>query len=143
MAKIEGYEVPEDLHYHKEHLWARVEFNKVRIGMTDFAQQSAGDIVYVDLPFEGDEVEQDKSFAKVQSAKWVGELYAPLSGEIVSVNEILNRKPTVINESPYEGGWVIVIKPSDPDKELKNLMHGDSVEGWLKDEIKRVEAETA
>lgn len=143
MAEIEGYEFPDDLYYHKEHLWARVEYKKVRVGMTSFAQDSAGDIVYVDLPFEGDEAIQDEPFGKVQSAKWIGELYAPLSGEIISVNEVLDRKPTLINESPYESGWIILVKPSRLEEELKALMiHGDGLEEWLKGEIERVKAET-
>jgi len=143
VAEIEEYECPDDLYYHKEHTWARVEYKKVRIGVTDFAQKSAGDIVYVDLPFEGDEIEQGEPFGKMQSAKWIGELYAPISGEIISVNEILDRKPTLINESPYESGWVIVIKPSNLEEELKTLMtHETGLADWLKGEIERVKAET-
>lgn len=143
MVEIKEYECPDDLYYHKEHTWARVEYKKVRIGVTDFAQKSAGDIVYVDLPFEGDEIEQGEPFGKMQSAKWIGELYAPISGEIISVNEILDRKPTLINESPYESGWVIVIKPSNLEQELKTLMtHETGLADWLKGEIERVKAET-
>ncbi len=142
MSEIEGYEFPEDLYYHKEHLWARVEYKKVRIGMTSFAQESAGDIVYVDLPFEGDEVTKDEPFGKVQSAKWIGELYAPISGEVISINEVLDRKPTLINESPYESGWIILIRPSGLDEELKDLMtYENGLEEWLKDEIERVRSE--
>ena len=142
MPKIEGYDFPDDLYYHKEHLWARVEYKKVRFGMTSFAQESAGDIVYVDLPFEGDEISKDEPFGKVQSAKWIGELYAPLSGEVISINEVLDRKPTLINESPYESGWIILIKPSKLEEELKDLMTYDKgLEEWLKDEIERVKSE--
>lgn len=142
MADIEGYHFPDDLYYHKEHLWARVEYKKVRIGMTSFAQESAGDVVYVDLPFEGDDAEQDKPFGKVQSAKWIGQLYSPVSGEIIAVNSVLDRKPTLINESPYESGWIIQVKPSDLSEELNNLLHGPDVEEWLKAEIQRVKEET-
>ncbi len=142
MSEIEGYEFPDDLYYHKEHLWVRVEYKKVRIGMTSFAQESAGDIVYVDLPFEGDEVTKDEPFGKVQSAKWIGDLYAPISGEVISINEVLDRKPTLINESPYESGWIILIKPSGLDEELKDLMTYDNgLEEWLKAEIERVKSE--
>jgi len=143
MTKIDEYEMPDDLYYHKEHTWARVEYKKVRIGVTDFAQKSAGDIVYVDLPFEGDEVVQDKPFGKMQSAKWIGELYAPVSGEIISVNEILDRKPTLINESPYESGWIIVVRPSNLEDDLKALMtHETGLADWLEGEIEKVKAET-
>ncbi len=142
MSEIEGYEFPDDLYYHKEHLWARVEYKKVRIGMTSFAQESAGDIVYVDLPFEGDEVTKDEPFGKVQSAKWIGDLYAPISGEVLSINEVLDRKPTLINESPYESGWIILLKPSGLDEDLKDLMTYDNgLEEWLKAEIERVRSE--
>lgn len=142
MAEIEGYEFPDDLYYHKEHLWARVEYKKVRFGMTSFAQDTAGDIVYVDLPFESDEVIQDEPFGKVQSAKWIGDLYAPLSGEVVSINEVLDRKPTLINESPYESGWIILIRPSRLEEELKTLMtRKTGLADWMKEEIERIEAE--
>ena len=143
MTQINEYEMPDDLYYHKEHTWARVEYKKVRIGVTDFAQKAAGDIVYVDLPFEGDEIEQGEPFGKMQSAKWIGELYSPISGEIISVNDVLDRKPTLINESPYESGWVIVIKPNNLEAELKTLMtHGTGLADWLEAEIERVKAET-
>jgi glycine cleavage system H protein len=143
MAEINGYDMPDDLYYHKEHIWARVEFKKVRVGVTDFAQKSAGDIVYVDLPFEGDEVKQGEPFGKMQSAKWIGELYVPISGEIISVNEILEGKPTLINQSPYESGWVIVIRPSNLEEELKTLMtHKTGLADWLQGEIDRVKVQT-
>ena len=143
MVEINEYDMPDDLHYHKEHTWARVEYKKVRIGVTDFAQKAAGDIVYVDLPFEGDEIDQGEPFGKMQSAKWIGELYAPVSGEIISVNEVLDRKPTLINESPYESGWIIVIRPSKLEEELKTLMtHETGLADWLEGEIERVKAET-
>jgi glycine cleavage system H protein len=143
MTKIDKYEMPEDLYYHKEHTWARVEYKKVRVGVTDFAASSAGDIVYVDLPFEGDEIKQGEPFGKMQSAKWIGELYAPVSGEIISVNDVLDRKPTLINESPYESGWIIVIRPSNLEEELKSLMtHETGLADWLNGEIERVRAES-
>jgi glycine cleavage system H protein len=143
MTEISGYEMPDDLYYHKEHTWARVEYKKVRIGVTDFAARSAGDIVYVDLPFEGDEIKQGEPFGKMQSAKWIGELYSPVSGEIISVNDILDRKPTLINESPYESGWIIVVRPSNLEEELKSLLtHETGLADWLKEEIERVKAES-
>ena len=143
MTEISGYDMPDDLYYHKEHTWARVEYKKVRVGVTDFAARSAGDIVYVDLPFEGDEIKQGEPFGKMQSAKWIGELYAPISGEIVSINDVLDRKPTLINESPYQSGWIIVIRPSNLEEELKGLMtHETGLADWLNGEIERVKAES-
>ena len=140
-TKIDGYEMPEELYYHKEHTWARVEYKKVKIGVTDYSQKSAGDIVYVDLPFEGDEVKQDEPFGKMQSAKWIGELYSPISGRIVAVNDILNSKPTTINQSPYESGWIIAVQPANLEEELKNLLNGEAAVAWIKEQIKKAEAE--
>ena len=137
MAKIDAYEMPDELYYHKEHTWVRVEYKKVRIGATDYAQKSAGDIVYVDLPFEGDEVTQNEPFGKMQSAKWIGELYSPISGKIVAVNDLLNSKPTLINQSPYESGWIIAVQPSMLEDELKNLFNGEAAVEWIKEQIKK------
>jgi glycine cleavage system H protein len=140
MATIGGYNIPDELHYHTEHSWAKVEDDgNVRVGMNDMFQSTAGDIVHVDLPFEGDDVEQDEVCGKIQSAKWIGKLFAPVSGEVVEVNEELENDPTSINKSPYEDGWVLVIEPSNLDEELGNLMSGDAVKSWLEDEIKKSE----
>lgn len=140
-TRIDGYEMPEELYYHKEHTWARVEYKKVKVGVTDYSQKSAGDIVYVDLPFEGDEVTQNEPFGKMQSAKWIGELYSPISGTIVAVNDILNSKPTMINQSPYESGWIIAVQPANLEEELKNLMSGETAVTWIKEQIKKAEEE--
>jgi glycine cleavage system H protein len=139
MATIEGYNFPEELFYHTEHSWARKEADgKVRIGMNDMFQGTAGNIVYVDLPFEGDEVEQDEVCGKIQSRKWIGKLVAPISGEIVEVNEELEGDPTLINNDPYGEGWIVLIEPSNLDEDLKKLMHGeDKVNPWLKAELEK------
>ena len=136
MTKIEGYDLPDDLYYHKDHAWVKVESDgSLRIGMNDFYQKSAGDTTYIDLPFEGDDVEQGETCGKIQSAKWVGKFVSPVSGEILEVNEELEDDCTLINKSPYEKGWIMVVKPSDLDGELKDLYHGDKIEPWLKKEI--------
>ena len=136
MAKIEGYDLPDDLYYHDEHAWVKIESDgTVTVGMNDFYQKSAGDTTYIDLPFEGDEVEQGETCGKIQSAKWVGKFVSPLSGEITEVNEELEDDATLLNKSPYDKGWIMKVKPSDLDKELKNLYYKDSVETWLKKEI--------
>ena len=140
MTKIEGYDLPDDLYYHKDHAWVKVESDgSLRIGMNDFYQKSAGDTTYIDLPFEGDEVEQGETCGKIQSAKWVGKIVAPISGEIVEVNEELEDDCTLINKSPYDKGWIMVLKPSNLDKELKDLFHGGKVESWVKQEIQDAE----
>ncbi len=140
MADIEGYNMPDDLIYHEEDTWIKVEDDKVRIGMTDFFQQAAGDIVYVDLPFEGDEVQQGEPFGKAQSSKWIGKLVAPLSGTIEEVNYELDSDSTIINKDPYGEGWVIVLTPSDLDGEKGGLIEGlDAVTDMIKRHIEKAE----
>ena len=140
MPEIEGYNMPDDLYYHEEGTWVKVDGDTVKIGMTDFFQQAAGDIVYVDLPFEGDEVEVGEAFGKVQSSKWIGKLISPIGGEIEEVNYELDSDSTLINKSPYDEGWVAIITPSDLDGELEGLVHGaEAVEEFIKQQIEKAE----
>ena len=143
MAEIKGYNMPDELYYHEEHSWARVDGAKVTVGMTDFFQKEAGDVVFVDLPEEEDEVEQGEVCGKIQSRKWIGKLIAPVSGEIVEINEDLEDDTSLINTDPYGEGWVLVIEASDLDSELENLIHGDGVAGFIESEIKKAEEEKA
>jgi len=143
MGDYKGYEVPDELYYHEEHSWARVDGTKVTVGMTDFFQKEAGDIVFVDLPDEEDEVSQGEVCGKIQSRKWIGKLVAPVSGEIIEINEDLEDDTSLINTDPYGEGWIIVIEASDLDEELGNLIHGDAVAAFLDREIKRAEEEKA
>lgn len=121
------YNIPEDVKYHAEHMWARVEGDLVVVGVTDFAQKLAGDIVYVDMPMEGDEVIKDKPFGTVETGKWVGKIYAPVSGEVEEYNEDVEDDALVINEDPYGGGWVIKIRPEDMSEMDDLLTAGDYV----------------
>jgi glycine cleavage system H protein len=140
MAEIEGYNMPDDLYYHEEGTWIKVEGDKVKIGLTDHFQQAAGDIVYVDLPFEGDEIQQGDAFGKVQSSKWIGKLIAPMGGEIEEVNYELDSDSTVINSDPYGEGWVAIVTPSDLDAGLESLVHGvDAVTEFIKRQIEKAE----
>ena len=143
MADIKGYDIPDELYYHEEHSWARVDGTKVTVGMTDFFQKEAGDIVFVDLPEEEDDVSQGEVCGKIQSRKWIGKLVAPVSGEIVEINEELEDDTSLINTDPYGEGWIIVIEASDLDSDLGNLIHGDAVADFLDKEIKRAEEEKA
>ncbi len=124
---IEGYEFPEGLYYDKNHFWARVEGDLVVMGMNDYAQKMAGSIVYVGLPPEGKKLVQGKNFTKIESGKWLGKVFAVVSGELVAVNEELERKAKLINEDCYGKGWLFKIKPDNPD-ELKNLMTDPEVD---------------
>lgn len=139
--KVREYNLPDDLYYHQEHTWIRVEGGKVRVGLNDFAQAAAGDITYVDLPFEGDEVEAGETCGKVQSAKWVGKLIAPVSGEIAEVNSELENDATLVNKDCYGEGWFILINASNLEEEIGALMKGQQAADWLESEIKKVEKE--
>jgi glycine cleavage system H protein len=144
MATIEGYNLPDELYYHKDHAWVKNEADgTVRVGMNDFYQKSAGDTTYIDLPFEGDDVEQGETCGKIQSAKWVGKIVSPVSGEITEVNEELEDDCMLINKNSYDKGWIMVVKPSNLDEDMKNLYHGDKVEPWLKKEIEDAEKKKA
>ncbi len=106
--------IPPDLRYSSDHEWARVEaVDRVRVGITDYAQDALGDVVYVDLPAVGDRVEVGTSFGEVESTKSVSELYAPISGRVVEINGDLVDEPQKLNEDPYGDGWVCVIAPDD------------------------------
>ena len=131
---VEGYDMPDDLYYHKEFMWGRVTGNVMRVGLIDFAQRMSGDISFVEMPFEGDEVAQDDEVGTVETGKWVGKLFAPVSGTIKSINEKLYDDPTIINKEPYGEGWIFEIEMSDPS-ELDNLMQGNTAAEWLKKEI--------
>jgi glycine cleavage system H protein len=112
---------PEDLRYATDHEWARAEGDNVRIGITDYAQDALGDVVYVDLPEVGTKVERGATFGEVESTKSVSELYAPVSGTIVEVNNDLTDNPERLNEDPYGEGWICVIDPADR-AELEGLL---------------------
>jgi glycine cleavage system H protein len=136
--EIEGYQLPDDLYYHKEHFWAKVEGNTVTVGTTDFAQKLAGQIVFVELPSVGKAVEQGKPCGSMESGKWVGRIYAPISGKVEASNQDLEDSPEFINESPYEKGWMFKISASNLQEDLKNLMKGNAVEPFIKSEIERI-----
>jgi glycine cleavage system H protein len=106
--------VPADLRYTKEHEWARREGNRARIGITAYAQEQLGDVVFVELPKVGARVTAMKTFGVVESVKAVSDLYAPLSGEVVAVNEALAKQPEVVNRDPYGEGWMIAIEVASP-----------------------------
>ena len=115
---------PKDLRYSEEHEWVKDENGKYRIGITHFAQSELGDIVFVELPQVGDEVKKDEPFGSVESVKTVSELYAPISGKVVEVNEELEDSPELVNESPFEGAWMVVVEAAD-ESELDALMSAE------------------
>ncbi|MBU8683394.1 glycine cleavage system protein GcvH [Bacillus haynesii] len=124
---------PKELRYSEEHEWVKTEGDKVRIGITDFAQSELGDIVFVELPEVGDEIKADEPFGSVESVKTVSELYAPINGKVVEVNEDLEDSPEFVNESPYEKAWMIVVEPSDAS-EIESLMTAEQYEDMIKED---------
>ena len=137
--EIEGYNFPDNLYYEVNHFWARVEGDVVVMGTTDFTQKLAGEITYIDIDQEGEEIVQGKPFASIESGKWVGRIYAVVSGEVVEVNEDLEDEPELINQSPYKEGWFFKIKPSNLEADLANLMKaGPDLEAFIKGEIARI-----
>jgi glycine cleavage system H protein len=125
--QISGYEFPDDLYYDKLHSWARVDGNVVTQGMTEFGQAIAQEIVFVESPRTGRDVEQGQTFMSMESGKWVGRIAALVTGKISEVNEELEWEPTLVNESPFEDGWLVKIEMSDA-AELGNLMKANSPE---------------
>ncbi|WP_413378590.1 glycine cleavage system protein GcvH [Alkalihalobacillus sp. 1P02AB] len=125
--------LPKELKYSEEHEWVKTEDGNVRIGITDFAQSELGDIVFVELPEVGDSIEADEPFGSVESVKTVSELYAPVSGKVVEVNEDLDDSPEFVNESPYEKAWMIVVEPSDKS-EIENLMSAEQYEEMISED---------
>jgi glycine cleavage system H protein len=121
---------PDGLLYHSEHDWARVEGDSATFGITWFAQDALGEVVFFQLPTIGETVKKDDSYAEVESVKAVSDVVAPLSGEIVEVNESLSDAPETINEDPYGGGWLVKVKLSDPS-ETESLMDAASYEASL------------
>ncbi|KOO37102.1 glycine cleavage system protein GcvH [Priestia koreensis] len=124
---------PKELRYSEEHEWVKTEDNLVRVGITHFAQAELGDIVFVELPEVGATVQVNEPFGSVESVKTVSELYAPISGKVVEVNEELNDNPEFVNESPYEQAWMIVLEPSDAS-EVDKLMNADDYKKMINED---------
>jgi glycine cleavage system H protein len=124
---------PEDLQYTRDHEWARVQGNRVTVGITDFAQDQLGDVVYVEFPEVGDVVKKGEAFGVVESTKAVSDLFAPVSGKVVEVNSPLADAPETVNEDPYEEGWMIVVEITDP-KELAELLDGPTYRKFVEEE---------
>ena len=119
---VEGKEIPAELRYTKEHEWVRVEGDRCRIGITDYAQNSLHEVVYADLPKIGRALGKGESFGTVESVKAVSEVYSPLSGEVLETNQKLVDAPELVNQQPYGEGWLVLMKPSKPGEELSSLM---------------------
>jgi glycine cleavage system H protein len=125
--------IPRELFYTESHEWAKVDGNKATVGITDYAQHELGDIVYIELPEVGREVKKGEVFGSVESVKAVSDLYSPLSGKVIEVNDELSSHPEFINQDPYGKGWIIKIEIKD-EKERNKLMNAESYELFVKEE---------
>jgi glycine cleavage system H protein len=125
--------IPDDLHYSKDHEWVRVDGNVAIVGITDYAQDSLGDVVYVELPKVGDDFAANESFGSVESVKAVSEVFSPVSGEIVGTNEALADTPEKVNQDPYGDGWMIRVQMSNPG-EVDSMLTAAEYEDFTKAE---------
>ena len=124
--------VPQDLKYTKEHEWVRLEGEEAILGITDYAQGQLGDITFVELPSAGRDIKQSETVATVESVKAASDIYAPLSGSVVEANSSLEDSPEIINQSPYEKGWICRVKVTDTS-EQNNLMDAEAYEKYLEE----------
>jgi glycine cleavage system H protein len=128
-------DIPEDLRYTKEHEWARFDPKTkiLTVGITDYAQEKLGDVVYVELPEEGDQIQSLEPFGSIESVKAVSDLFAPVTGTVVEVNDILFETPAMVNDDPYNEGWMVKVKVDDPDQ-LEELLNSDDYKELLSSE---------
>jgi len=137
---VEDYLVKGDRYYTKEHEWVRVKNGFAEVGITDYAQKQLGDIVYVDLPEKGKEVDAGDTLANIESVKNVAPVYAPVTGTVTEVNEDLKDEPGIINDDPYEAGWIAVIEMKDPT-EVEDLMTAQDYAEYLKEIVEEEKEE--
>jgi glycine cleavage system H protein len=130
--RVSEIDVSENLYYSKEHQWVSVEGEKCRVGLTDYAQKQLHEIVYIDLPQVGTAVTAGQVMGSVESVKAVSDILSPLSGEVLEVNKNLQDNPGAVNQSPYQDGWVVVVKASRLDEELKSLLSAEAYCGHVK-----------
>ncbi len=131
--KVEDYEVREGLYYSKDHEWIKIEDSFCRVGISDYAQRALHEVVFVELPDIGRGVSKSDSLGTLESVKAVAEVYSLISGEVTEVNKTLRETPELINNSPYDDGWMVVIKPLKLDEELKDLMDAAAYCKYIKE----------
>jgi len=131
MKEIGELDLPDDIRYTKSHEYAKAEGDTVKVGLSDYAQDQLGDIVFVEMPQVGDSFGKGEEFGTVESVKAVSELYMPIGGEIISLNTALDDSPQLVNKSPYNEGWMVEVKSGDPG-ELDSLMTSDTYREMLK-----------
>ena len=135
--KVDDYEIRDGLRYTKEHEWMVVEEANCRVGVTDYAQKSLHEVVYVDLPQVGKQLKQNEVFGTVESVKAVSEVFSPISGVVTQRNEELVQSPELVNKDPYGAGWIVIVKPSQLDADTKALLTPESYASYLKELTKK------
>lgn len=134
MADVQGYDLPDDLYYHKEFMWVRVEGDKATVGVTDFYVKLAGEISYIEPPGVGDDISMDDVIGTVETGKWIGKIYAPLTGTVETINEVIDDQPSLPNQEPYGNGWLFTMTIADPS-ELTKLFQGQVAVDWQLEQI--------
>jgi glycine cleavage system H protein len=138
-VEIFGYHFPDELYYHRDHCWVKVEISdKVIIGLNEFFIKEAGEIINVDLPYEGEEIEMGKVCGKIQSSKWIGKIVAPVTGEIMEINLELEENSRIMNQDPYGEGWIMRVSASNLEDEIEELLKGKDLFEWLKKEMEKL-----
>ena len=132
MVKVEQYEVPEALYYSKDFEWVKIEGDKIRIGITDYAQKSLREIVYAELPSAGTQIKQNEPYGTFESVKAVSDLISPITGTIEEVNDEVQSKPEILNDEPFGKAWLLIVKPTNLQADLANLMNFDQAVEWHK-----------
>lgn len=132
-----AYQTPAELHYAKSHEWVRVDSDEVTIGITDYAQHALGDVVFAELPEVGRTLSAGEPFGVVESVKAASDVYAPVSGEVVAINDALLNAPETLNTDPYGEGWMLKIKPSDLEGDRAKLMQSAAYEQHIEDEASK------
>ena len=140
MVKLEGHDFPDDYYFHTDHMWAKIEGDKVRVGYNAWAADAAGKLVSIKTRPAGKPVKAGKTLGSVESGKWVGSLKIPVTGKILEINPALADNPSIINDSPYGDGWVALIEANNLDAEISELIKGsdkENLEAWLKVEMEK------
>ena len=136
MAQVEGINLPDELYYQPEdHLWVRLEGNRARVGLDDQAQRSAGKVSAVRLKPAGRPAARGKPFGTMEAGKYVGPLKAPIAGQVIETNPDVMSQPGLLNSDPYGKGWLILIEPENPARDLAELVHGNAIQAWLEKSV--------
>lgn len=135
MAQIDKYNMPDDLYYTTDHAWVKVEGNQIRIGITDFMQQLAGEITFARIPRVGKDLEEGKTLCSLQSGKWAGKIVVPMKAKVVEVNKDVAATPGILNSDPYGNGWITVMEPENMQAGLDKLLQGEKAAAFIKEEM--------